>query len=431
MKTTLHHNTEISFRENAEKEPSWLYDLRKTSWESFHSLPLPDRVAHLWRYTKPENFVDNNLDSTVATGTVGIQPVMRELSDSSFEAEVTSNFDGTQEFKISTDLTRQGVILESLAAAAFQADRPAANYLGKLIGFDFGKFEAANLALWKKGVFLCIPDNVVVEKPIRMSYSPTASDPYFRVLIVIGKHSRATVIDDYSSGNNSDKAGLFNGVTELFADDYAQVRYITLQNMPSSYNCYFTQRARLGRETSLYSIYGGLGGGNSKANVGTILAGPRSDSRLFGVVFADHSQHFDYHTLHHHQAEESYSNIDFKVILKNKSTSAYTGLIKIDEKTRNCQAYQINRNLLLNKGPRAESIPELEILTDEVQCTHGATMGPLDPDMLFYLKSRGFNHEEAVRMIIEGFIEPTAAQIPSELGDTMRRLVFTKLEGGN
>jgi Fe-S cluster assembly protein SufD len=118
-----------------------------------------------------------------------------------------------------------------------------------------------------------------------------------------------------------------------------------------------------------------------------------------------------------------------KVVLKDNSDSAYTGLIRIEEKADNSQAYQENRNLLLNEGTRAESVPELEILTDQVSCTHGATVGPIDPEMVFYLKSRGYSNDEATRTVVTGFVEPTIRLLPDDLQDMFRGLVRRKLEG--
>ncbi|MEE8417915.1 MAG: SufD family Fe-S cluster assembly protein, partial [candidate division Zixibacteria bacterium] len=131
---------------------------------------------------------------------------------------------------------------------------------------------------------------------------------------------------------------------------------------------------------------------------------------------------------HHHTAGESFSDLDFKVILKDRAASAYTGLIRIEKDTANCEAYQENRNLLLNKGTRAESIPELEIMTDQVRCSHGATMGPIDREMVFYLKSRGFSQTDAMRTIVEGFVASTLGKAPGEAVRTIQSLVSEKLQ---
>jgi Fe-S cluster assembly protein SufD len=177
------------------------------------------------------------------------------------------------------------------------------------------------------------------------------------------------------------------------------------------------------------SIFGSVGSLVTKVNAGTILDGRGANSQMYGVIFGDEKQHFDYHTTHHHRSKESFSNLNFKVVLKGKAKSAYTGLIRIEKDAANCEAYQENRNLLLNNGTKAESIPELEILTDEVRCTHGATMGPIDPEMVFYLKSRGIPEPEAIKTIVTGYIEPLLAQVPQDSAELLRELMTAKLEG--
>jgi len=421
---------ELSFRNKDQAEPDWLYDQRRSGWVKFQRTPLPDRVEHLWRYTKPEYFLTDDVEGAMRSYRP-LSPAEVEEKEVGFDDYAgfgTVQADGIVSSALLEELVEKGIFFGSLQEASEKHPDIIENHLGKLVGADFGKFEAMNTALWSGGLMLYVPDNVELDRPMFILRDIMGSASFTRLLAVFGRNSRATLIDNYGSSQSSE-GGVVNGITEIFADDYSKIRYVNMQNLPKSYNSFITERARIGKESSIYSIYGGIGSGISKVDVGTYLAGTAAESKMYGVVFADENQHFDYHTVHHHQAAESYSDIDFKVILKDKATSAYTGLIRIDEDTKNCQAYQINRNLLLNKGPKAESIPELEILTDEVQCSHGATMGPIDPEMMFYLKSRGFNEPDAVRMIIEGFVEPTAAQLPEELGDTMRKLILTKLEG--
>ncbi len=421
---------DIKFRSKDEAEPNWLYEQRQSGWEKFRQTPLPNRVEHLWRYTKPEYFLTDDIETAMKS----YRPLSpAELEEKETESDEYAGYgtvqaDGMVSTALMEEFADKGVFFGSLQEAMKKHSGIVEHHLGKLVGDDFGKFEAMNAALWSGGLLLYVPDNVELNRPIYIMRDVAGSASFTRILALFGKNSRATLIDAFGSSKDSE-GGILNGITEIYADDYSKIRYVNLQNLPKSYNAFITQRAKIGRESVFYSIYGGLGSGKSKLDVGTYLAGIASESKMYGVVFADGDQHFDYHTVHDHQAAESFSDIDFKVILKDNATSAYTGLIKIDEHTKNCQAYQINRNLLLNKGPKAESIPELEILTDEVQCSHGATMGPIDPEMLFYLKSRGFAEPDAVRMIIEGFIEPTAAQLPDDLGDTMRKLIMTKLEG--
>jgi len=172
-----------------------------------------------------------------------------------------------------------------------------------------------------------------------------------------------------------------------------------------------------------------FGGALSKQNFGVTLNGPGANSKIYGLLFGSKKQHFDNHTLHHHAASQTSSDIDFKVVLRDKALSAYTGLIRIEHDAANCEAYQENRNLLLTEGARAETIPELEILNEDVMCSHGATVGPIDPEMVFYLTSRGVPEQEAINAIVTGFVSSTLKMVPADIRGGIRSVVTNRLEG--
>ncbi len=420
-----------SFRAIYNQEPDWLYNLRKESWEYFNDMPLPPRVTNIWRYTKPEYFLLPNAEEIMNT-----PPIIPEASnghpypaDSEYAALGYNREDMMSLVKIEPELVRKGIILKDLFTASRENEDLVRKYLGTVVGSNFGKFEALNMALWNNGFFLFVPDNTIIEKPIALNRHPGGNYSHVRLLAVIGRNSQVTLVDDYSGSVRSAKE-IVNSVVEIFAAESSQLRYVNLQRLGPTQTGYFTERIKAADKSNIYSIYGATGSTVSKVNAGTILAGQHVESRMYGVLFGDGGQHLDYHTMHNHQDNESLSNINFKVILKDKATSAYTGLIRIEKDTVNNEAYQENRNLLLNKGTKAESIPELEILTDQVRCTHGATMGPIDPQMLFYLEARGIGRDDAVKMIASGFVEPTISQIPIELQEMMRGIVAAKLAGG-
>jgi len=171
-----------------------------------------------------------------------------------------------------------------------------------------------------------------------------------------------------------------------------------------------------------------FGGALSKQNFGVILNGKGAESNMFGLLFGNGRQHFDNHTLHHHTSGQTKSNINMKVVLRDKALSAYTGLIRIEKDSQVCEAYQENRNLLLSHGAMARTIPELEILNDDVSCSHGATVGPIDPQILFYLQSRGVEKEDAVRMIVSGFVASTLTLVPEDLRQRIDDFVARRLE---
>jgi len=421
-------NNKIDFRPRHEDEPEWFYNLRVKSWDRYQETPLPDKVVHLWRYTKPEWFQSNGLDLAMnrfpivsAVKDNEIAPLNKE-----YGAFGCNHGDRVIYTQLSDELKESGVIFTDLMTAVLNHPELVKKYLGKLIGSDFGKFEAQNLALWNTGMFLYIPPNIHIDKPIFMHRHPNSNYNMSRLLVIADKNSQATIIDDYA-GHNAKDDFIANSVIEIFAGQDSHVRYVSPQNLSDSVRSYITQRTQAEKNAQVYTMFVSLGADVSKQNLGTVISGKGANSQMLGILFGNEKQHFDHHTLHHHVAGDSYSNIDFKVVLKDKAVSAYTGLIKIDENTLNCEAYQENRNLLLNKGTKAESIPELEILNDQVSCSHGATVGPIDPEMVFYLQARGFSREDAVRTIVRGFIEPLLQIIPEDLRNMMQNMVEFKL----
>jgi Fe-S cluster assembly protein SufD len=189
-----------------------------------------------------------------------------------------------------------------------------------------------------------------------------------------------------------------------------------------------SQRASVARDANVFTAIASLGSGVTKSDFGSILEGPGANVELFGFLYGEKDQRFDHHTVHDHRAGHTYSNLDFKTVLTDRAHSAYTGLIRIAPDAPESEAYQENRNLLLDPRAKAESIPELEILTDEVKCSHGATVGSLDPNHVFYLMCRGLERAEAIRLIVAGFVEPTLSRLPDNLQERLRSHVEEKIQ---
>jgi len=375
--------SKIEFRPILKSEPDWLYRLRKAGWDYYHSSPLPERSNHLWRYTDPNLFMPESPE---------------KFLESPHEKSGQTSIGGFLISENGSELENQGVIFENLKTAVSNHGELLKKHFAKAISADFGKFESLNMAVWDIGLFLYVPENTIIKEPIHIRYIPTSELSARRMLLVIGGNSEVTIVDDYAA--NGKFIGLMtNGTTEIFAGKNSKVKYLFLNRLEEDHTLFLTNRAVIDSDVSFESVYAGFGGGLSKINTGVILQGKGANSRMTGFIFSDGQRKTDCHTRHHHTSGESSSVLDFKVVLKDNAKSAYTGLIRIEKNAKNCEAYQENRNLLLNEGVNAESIPELEILTDQVRCSHGATMGPIDPEMIFFLKSRGISKSRAVRLI--------------------------------
>lgn len=419
-----------------ERGPKWLRDRRKQAREVFNQAPVPARGLHLWRYTDPTRFLFDRKsvnDSAFPSEYDSIQHLeMGHLREGHIAALVADLAGRDMQIHLSEKLIPRGVVVSTLSDAV-EKNRPLVEqYLYQLINQHTGKFEAMNGALWNDGVFVYVPDNMSVERPIHLlrEAGQGNSAQFPRLLVVVGKNASLTLVDEYAGGSLGIDNGITysNGVVEIFGLQDSRVRYVTVQRQGQGVQSYLTHRAKIERGATMLTIPLAFGASVSKQNFGVIMNGPAADSKMYGLLFGAGHQQFDNHTLHHHAHGHTTSNIDFKVVLGGKANSAYTGLIRIDHNAQVCEAYQENRNLLLNQGTKAESIPELEILNEEVTCTHGATVGPIDPMELFYLNSRGIAGREAVQMVVSGFVATTLKLVPDDLRERVARIVQERLE---
>jgi Fe-S cluster assembly protein SufD len=416
--------------------PEWLRDHRRISREAFNRTPLPRRGLHLWRYTDPTKFLishDEMTDTSFVEGYDTIEKVeLAHLKKGRLSGLVTDF--GGREIRIHgvDGLSKQGVVISALSEAVERHHDLVERHLYQLVNSQTGKFEAMNGALFNDGIFIHVPDGVTIDKPLHLlretGHENSACFP--RLLVVVGENAEVTVIDEYGGGSQDIDRGVShsNGAVEIFGGRDSRVRYVLLQRQAFGTHAYLTHRARIERGATMLTIPLTFGGSISKQNFGVILNGEGAESNMYGLLFGSDYQHFDNHTLQHHNANKTLSNIDFKVVLRDRAVSAYTGLIRIEKGAKTCEAYQENRNLLLNKGVKAETIPELEILNEDVKCTHGATIGPIDPLSVFYLASRGIQRDNAVRMIVSGFVEATLKRIPEDLKERIGEFVASRLE---
>ncbi|MEW6411531.1 MAG: Fe-S cluster assembly protein SufD [Candidatus Zixiibacteriota bacterium] len=419
-----------------ERGPLWLRDKRQSARESYNNTPVPERGLHLWRYTDPARFViDRDIVADTAFGDnydIVEKQELENLSQGHLSALVTDlggrdiNFHGTD------NLAKSGAVVMTLSEAVKRYPDLVEKYIYQLVNNQSGKFEAMNGALWNDGIFVYVPDGKTVAQPIHLlresGLSKSAQFP--RLLVVVGENAELTLVDEYGGGSTDESDGnsYTNGAVEIFGLADSRTRYVLLQRQASAATSYLTHRARIERGANMLTIALAFGGSLSKNNFGVILNGQGAESNMYGLLFGSNHQHFDNHTLHDHAAGQTRSDIDFKVVLRDRAVSAYTGLIRIDRHAKTCEAYQENRNLLLNKGTRAETIPELEILNEDVRCTHGATIGPIDPMMVFYLQARGIGYQDAVRMIVSGFVSDTLKQVPQDLQERLSEYVSQRLE---
>ena len=277
--------------------------------------------------------------------------------------------------------------------------------LGTLVGAD-EKFSAHNAALWQHGLLVHVPAGIELDRPLylRVANSVEGGSLFWRVLVVAEPGSRFTLIEELSSAS-PELTGYANAAVEIVVGDGAKVEYVNVQNLSRATWLFATCHARVERDAELDWVTGGFGSAKGKVSIQNDLAGQGATSRVTGAYFADGTQHLDYDTYQRHIAPSTTSDFAFKGALRDTATAVWRGMIRVEEGAQKTNAYQENRNLLLSRTAHANSIPGLEILANDVRCTHGATLGQVDREQLFYLMSRGLSRPEAERLIVRGFFQ--------------------------
>jgi Fe-S cluster assembly protein SufD len=373
--------------------------------------PYPDRVRHLWRYTDPDRLMPGKPLATEAADASTVT-----LPDGPAVALVPG-----QAPRLNDAARACGLVIAPLFE--HDADLEA---LGRAVPAEHGFFEALNAAAFNTAVSIRAPRNLQLDAPLRLVIPALAGrDVLPRVLIVAESGAQFTVVEDHTGG---DATSVVVGVTEIVAAANAEVRHVLVQRWAEGVVGHLTQRAVVERDARFLGASAGLGGAVAKLDLGGVLAGPGARSELVGVSLPEKRQHHDHHTVHQHTSGHTSSNIDFKVAVTDRARSAYTGLIRIEEDAAASEAFQENRNLLLSERARADTIPELEILTDDVSCSHGATAAPVDPEQIFYLQSRGISAGSALRLVVQGFVETTLQLMPDNLRGELEDLLEDRLK---
>jgi Fe-S cluster assembly protein SufD len=319
-----------------------------------------------------------------------------------------------------------GVILKPLRVAAKENPELVQKHLFTILHAGRDRFAALHSAFFTGGTFLYVPDGVEIAEPIiGQHFSHEGNNSVLpHTLIVAGRGARFNYLDEYIAEDDGE-AGYRSGSTEIVAGEGSHVGYVAVQKWGRNVWHFGDQRAQVQRDASVKLFNVTLGGRFSKNRVEASLVGQGSEAELKAIYFASGKQFFDFHTLQDHQVGNTRSDLLFKGALQDTARTVYAGLIKIEKHAARSDAYQANRNLVLSDKAMATSIPMLEIDNNDVRCTHGATVGPVDPDHMFYLRSRGIPEHTAKRMLIQGFFAPVLDRIPFEHA---RNLVEAELE---
>ena len=295
-------------------------------------------------------------------------------------------------------------IVCTLEEAAERHPELVERHLGTLVAAD-DPFVARNDAAWAGGLFVYVPSGVVLDAPVVADAVQGADGTVVnhRTLIVLEEGAQAEVWEQFLSAEDGD--ALFNAVTELVVGPNANLRYVGAQGLSEKSWVFGTQRAVVERDGSLDWVALGFGSGAGKVRMNTELRGRGAHAKVTGAYAGRGRQHLDFDTTQEHAAPDTTSDLAFRGVLGGRSTAVWRGMIKVDPGAQQTDAFQESRNLLLSPRAHADAIPGLEILANDVRCTHAAAIAQVDKEQLFYLMSRGLPREQATRLVIDGFLQ--------------------------
>jgi len=424
-------------RAEAVREGAWARERRRAAAGVLGTLAPPRRDDELWRRT---DF--GALEQALGTLDPFVHPpVARNVDDlPAAVIERLAGEGGRAALIVQRDaavvleqthptLEKQRVTVCSLERATREHEAVLQRHYGSLVHDDYDWYTALGAALRHGGAYVHVPKGVRAELPVRLFHTLDGAGRLVapRTVIVLEQGAELTVIEEMLS-ETIEGASLHAGGVEVFVGDGAKLTYAQLQDWGRNVFHYGNIRAQVGRDAELQWMQVMVGGRMSKANGWFNLAGEGSRAFVNGFMFGDQRQHFHLHTLQRHLQPHTTSDLLIKCCLKDRARSVYQGLIQVAEGAQRTDAYQANRNLLLSDHARADSIPGLEILANDVRCTHGATLGHVEPEHLYYLMARGLPRVEAERLIVEAFFEPVIERIPLEsVRDRLRAEIERKI----
>lgn len=408
------HEEQVHLGDNA-----FINTYRKAAWQAFLAAPMPQTTEEAWRRTdlhdlKAELFRIPNSDKIQDMPAVP-EALLQPLTGESHGGEIILR-PGSSNIILDATLVKKGVVFTDLRTAEEKYPQILEKILGKVVRPQEGKFAALAGALAQSGVLVYVPRGVTVEQPLHSLIwgAGSSSALISHIMVYLEEGASLTYVHESASPKEGEGQLLHAGIVEIIVGENASLRFVELQSWGENVWNFSHERAQIERKGTLEWTFGAIGSHLTK-NFSTIdLVGSGSTGKMSGFYFTDRDQHLDHDTQQNHLADHTTSDLLFKGALLDESRSVWQGMIYVAPGADKTDGYQANRNLVLSRKARADSIPGLEILANDVRCTHGATVGKIDEEQIFYLESRGISHIEAERLIVEGFFDPIMQRIPFE-----------------
>ncbi|HWQ45283.1 MAG TPA: Fe-S cluster assembly protein SufD [Longilinea sp.] len=399
-----------------EEIPTEMQKYRLAAWEAYQNQSIPTTREEAWRRTDLLAIPGESFHIPEKTSKYAPIPenLLDPIADEKHGGQIVLTPNGVR-VSVDPELVRQGVIFTDLHTAEMRYPEILERIIGQVVKAEEGKFAAMAGALAQNGILLYVPRGLEIRQPLHsILWGPGGQTAYFSHLLVLVDEGASVTLVHESASPTEKEPSLHAGLVEIMVNTGAKLNFVELQSWGQHVWNFSHERAHVAKDATLDWIFGAIGSHLTKNFSSVELTGRGATGRMSGFYFTDNDQHLDHDTQQDHLAPNTTSDLLFKGALLGSSRSVWQGMIYVAPGAAKTDGYQANRNLVLSRNARADSLPGLEILADDVRCTHGATVGKIDADQVFYLRSRGIPEREAQRLIVEGFFDPIMQRIPFE-----------------
>ena len=423
------------------KEPQWMLDFRLRSYEAFMKMPMPTwggdlsslDFQNIYYYAKASDKTEKNWDDVPADVKNTFEKLGIPEAEKKFLAGVGAQYESEVVYhSLREDLAKQGVIFKDTDTALKDHPELFKKYFAKVIPPEDNKFAALNSAVWSGGSFIYVPPGVKVDMPLQAYFRINAENigQFERTLIIVDEDAEVSYIEGCTAPVYSSES-LHSAVVELVAlgGHNTRLRYTTVQNWSNDVYNLVTKRAYAYKGATVEWIDGNIGSKLTMKYPGIYLLGERAHGETLSVAFAGKNQHQDTGAKMVHLAPNTTSKITSKSVSKDNGRSTYRGLLNVAKGATGVKSTVRCDALLLDDTSKTDTYPYMEINQEDATVTHEATVGKIGDEQIFYLMSRGFSEEEALSLIVNGFMEPFTKELPMEYAVELNRLIRMEMDG--
>ncbi len=428
--------SEISLMKN---EPDWMRSFRMKSLRRFENRPLPTwggelgniKFDNIYYYIKPTEEQVSEWDEVPESIKNTYEKLGIPEAERKYLAGVTAQYESEVVYhRNREDLEAQGVIFCDMGTAVREHPGLVRKHFGRVIPPNDNKFSALNSAVWSGGSFIYVPPGVSVELPLQAYFRINAENmgQFERTLIIADEGSQVHYIEGCSAPVYTSDS-LHSAVVEIVVGSGARVTYTTIQNWSNNVYNLVTKRARVESEGHMEWIDGNIGSQLTMKYPAVVMVGPKASGEVLSVAYAGSGQHQDTGAKMTHAAPETTSKIVSKSISKDGGRTSYRGLVRVEEDARGCRSHVQCDALILDDDSISDTYPYMEVGSQDAVIGHEAVVSKVADEQLFYLQSRGLSEEQAMGMIVNGFIEPVTRTLPMEYAVEWSRLIELQMEG--